>query len=157
MKKYNPTILLALALLLGSCADLDLYPLDTGSSDSWYKTEEQIKASISGLYRVDFLPIDDERWSDNHQARTNLNDYTGATLNGESWYVINRWQNAYKAIARCNVLLDKLANPSEIGITEEKAELYRAQVLFVRATQYGILTSSYGDVVSIQLANSYDV
>lgn len=149
MKKYNPIIFFTLALLLSSCADLDLYPLDTGSSDSWYKTEEQIKASISGLYRVDFFPIDDERWSDNHQARNNLNDYTGATLNGESWYVKDRWQKAYKAIARCNVLLDKLSDPSPIGITEERAELYRAQVLFIRATQYGILTSSYGDVVYV--------
>ena len=130
--------------------------LDTGSSDSWYKTEEEVKASIAGLYRVEFFPIDGDSWTDNHQSRDRLNDFTAATLNGESWDVKNRWQNAYKSIARCNILLNKLASPSEIGINEEKAELYRAQVLFVRATQYGILTSCFGDVVWVDREISID-
>lgn len=147
MNILKTTIFVAAALLLGSCADLDLDPLDTGSSDSWYQNEEEIKASISGLYRVDFFPIDGVKWNDDHQSRDRLNDFTAATLNGESWDVCMRWRNAYKAIARCNILLDKLTDPSAIGISEEKAALYRAQVLFVRATQYGLLTSCFGDVV----------
>ena len=147
MNILKTTIFVAAALLLGSCADLDLDPLDTGSSDSWYQNEEEIKASISGLYRVDFFPIDGVKWNDDHQSRDRLNDFTAATLNGETWDVCIRWRNAYKAIARCNILLDKLTDPAAIGISEEKAALYRAQVLFVRATQYGLLTSCFGDVV----------
>lgn len=156
MKTLYSILFLTLTLSLSSCADLDLYPLDTGSSDSWYKTEEEVKASIAGLYRVEFFPIDGDSWTDNHQSRDRLNDFTAATLNGESWDVKNRWQNAYKSIARCNILLNKLASPSEIGINEEKAELYRAQVLFVRATQYGILTSCFGDVVWVDREISID-
>lgn len=147
MKKLNIIILGALALACTSCAELDLYPLDTGSSDSWYKTEDEVKASVSGLYRDVFFPIDGVHWSDDHQSRANLNAFTGATLNGENGDVQMRWQNAYKAIARCNILMEKLENPSDIGISEERAELYRGQVLFVRATQYAILTAYFGDVV----------
>ena len=69
MNILKTTIFVAAALLLGSCADLDLDPLDTGSSDSWYQNEEEIKASISGLYRVDFFPIDGVKWNDDHQSR----------------------------------------------------------------------------------------
>jgi putative outer membrane protein, probably involved in nutrient binding len=156
MKTIYSILFLVFALSLSSCADLDLYPLDTGSSDSWYKTEEEVKASIAGLYRAEFFPIDGDNWTDNHQSRDQLNDFTAATLNGETWEVKNRWQNAYKSIARCNILLNKLATPAEIGISEEKAELYRAQVLFVRATQYGILTSCYGDVVWVDSEISID-
>ncbi len=147
--KIFPNILIpALALvMLCSCADLDLQPLDTGSSDSWYKTEDEIKASISGLYRTDFFSLEDFRWSDDHQARNNLNEMTGGTVNGESERVKWMWQSCYKAIARCNILLNKLEDYKGIGISEERANLYRAQVLFVRATQYARLTAHFGDVV----------
>lgn len=147
MKKYHIILATIMALATSSCADLDLQPLDTGSSDSWYETESEIKSSISGLYRTDFFQTEDFRWSDDHQARNNLNEMTAATVNGESWMVSSKWQVSYKAIARCNILLNKLNDYRSIGIGEEKANLYRAQVLFVRATQYAILTSYYGDVV----------
>ncbi len=147
MKIFH-NILSAVALsLMCSCADLDLQPLDTGSSDSWYQTEEEIKASISGLYRTDFFSTEDYRWSDDHQARSNLNEMTGGTVTGETWSVTSLWQISYKGIARCNILLNKLNNYEAIGITEERANLYRAQVLFARATQYARLTSHFGDVV----------
>lgn len=148
MKIFNKIIVLAVAgLMATSCADLDLYPLETGSSDSWYKTEEEIKASIKGLYRVDFFPIENARWSDDHQSRDRLNDMIGATLNGESGDVKIVWQNSYKAIARCNILLDKLADAGSLGISDSHIRLYRAQVLFVKALQYSILTQYFGDVV----------
>lgn len=46
MKTLYSILFLTLTLSLSSCADLDLYPLDTGSSDSWYKTEEEVKAPL---------------------------------------------------------------------------------------------------------------
>ncbi|MDE6449161.1 MAG: RagB/SusD family nutrient uptake outer membrane protein [Muribaculaceae bacterium] len=148
MKILSKIILLAAAgMMATSCVDLDLYPLETGSSDSWYKTEDEIKASIKGLYRVEFFPIESEGWSDDHQSRNRLNDMIGATLNGESYDVKTVWQNSYKAIARCNILLDKLADAGSIGISDNHARLYRSQVLFVKAVQYSILTMYFGDVV----------
>lgn len=156
MKILSKILSVAALSLLCSCADLDLQPLDTGSSDSWYKTEEEIKASISGLYRTDFFAAENFRWSDDHQSRNNLNDMTAATVNGETWDVGNKWQLCYKAIARCNILLQKLDDYKSIGISEERANLYRAQVLFVRATQYAILTSYYGDVVWVDTEITID-
>ncbi len=148
MKIFDKLVIFAVAgLMATSCADLDLYPLETGSSDSWYKTEEEIKASIKGLYRVDFFPIENSRWCDDHQSRNNLNDMTGATLNGDSWDVKNLWQNSYKAIARCNILLSKLDNARSLGISDSHIKLYRSQVLFVKALQYSVLTQYFGDVV----------
>ena len=147
MKIFSKIIYAAAVSLLCSCADLDLQPLDTGSSDSWYKTEEEVKASISGLYRTDFFGLENFRWSDDHQSRDRLNEMTSATVNGETWDVTTMWQVCYKSIARCNILLEKLRDYRSIGISEERANLYRAQVLFVRATQYGRLTSHFGDVV----------
>ena len=138
------------AVLCSSCADLDLYPLDMGSSDTWYQTKSQIEMSIKGLYRPVFWPIDDVEWSDDTSPREKLNIVTGGTLNPESSEVSTRWQNAYKAIARANTLLEKLENAeSTIGLTEEEANLFRAQTRFARAGQYGKLTAYYGDVVYV--------
>lgn len=138
------------AWLLSGCADLDLYPLDTGSSDSWYRNESEIQMSIKGLYRTAFWPIDDLEWCDDHQERTTLNFITGGTINGETGSVTSRWQNAYKAIARANTLLEKLKDAEALGIASERADIYRAQTLFARAGQYAILTSYFGDVVYVE-------
>ena len=139
-----------IALCLCSCSKLDLYPLDTGSSDSWYKTEDQMVMSIRGLYRTVFWPLDNDYWADDHQSRSNLNIITGGTINGESSEVKNRWQNCYKAIARANTILANLDNAQErLGISEEKVRLYRAQTLVARAAQYCILTTYFGDVVYV--------
>lgn len=139
-----------IALCLCSCSKLDLYPLDTGSNDSWYKTEDQMVMSIRGLYRTVFWPLDNDYWADDHQSRSNLNIITGGTINGESSEVKNRWQNCYKAIARSNTILANLDNAQErLGISEEKVRLYRAQTLVARAAQYCILTTYFGDVVYV--------
>lgn len=146
MKK---TILFISGLLLfGSCADLDLMPLDTGSADSWYRDESELKMSLLGLYREAFWPIDDPRWSDDHQGRTTTNMITGGTINGETGDVTGRWTNAYKAIGRANIILQQLeSRAAELGIDPERVEEYRAEALFVRAAQYSKLTTYFGDVV----------
>lgn len=146
-----------IALCLCSCSKLDLYPLDTGSNDSWYKTEDQMVMSIRGLYRTVFWPLDNDYWADDHQSRSNLNIITGGTINGESSEVKNRWQNCYKAIARANTILANLDNAQErLGISEEKVRLYRAQTLVARAAQYCILTTYFGDVVYVDKEISID-
>lgn len=148
MNRYIIQALFAICLV--SCVNLDLQPLDTGSSDSWYADEEEIVMSIRGLYRTDFWPQDDWRWSDDHQNRGNLNIITGGTINGESSEVKSRWQNCYKAIARANTLLSKLEMAGkDFGISDEKLNLYRAQVLCARCQQYFTLTTYFGDVVYV--------
>lgn len=164
MKKvYIILSVFAMLCLWSSCANLDLDPLDTGSNDSWYSSEDEIKRSISGVYRTVFFTlngnestIDYTPWSDDSQSRNSLNFITGGSINGESSQVKSRWQPAYKCIARANIILSKLENPEAVGISDEKAKLYRAQTLFARATQYAILTSLYGDVVYVDGEISID-
>ena len=111
MKKvYHILFIFTTVCLWSSCANLDLDPLDTGSRDSWYSSEDEIQRSIGGLYRTVFFTlngnestIDYSPWSDDNQSRASLNFITGGTINGESDQVKKRWQNGYKAIARANI------------------------------------------------------
>lgn len=147
-KTYILFAILGFVLFNYSCADLDLYPLDTGSADTWYRDENELKISLKGLYRNTFWPIDDPRWSDDHQGRETINFITGGTINGEDGNVKDRWANAYKAIGRANIILDQLERRAEeLGINPQRVEEYKAEALFVRAAQYAILTTYFGDVI----------
>ena len=47
MKKvYHILFIFTTVCLWSSCANLDLDPLDTGSRDSWYSSEDEIQRSI---------------------------------------------------------------------------------------------------------------
>ena len=107
-KTFHILIACCMIFMSCGCAELDLYPLDTGSSDSWYRNESEIQMSIMGLYRTDFWPIDNTRWSDDHQSLTTLNILTGGTINSETGEVATRRQTPYKTLARANTLHETL-------------------------------------------------
>ena len=91
MKKvYHILFIFTTVCLWSSCANLDLDPLDTGSRDSWYSSEDEIQRSIGGLYRTLFFPltgnastIDYSLRSDDNQPRASLNFIKGGKFNGE--------------------------------------------------------------------------
>ena len=120
--------------VLESCQDLDLNPLSEGSSENWYSTEAEIEMSLNGLFRIVFWPAEKNYdWTDDHQGRATLTPITNGTINGE-WSTSNTiWKNAYKAIARANVLLSNMDKAEEIGISQTKINQYIAEALFVRA------------------------
>ena len=103
--------------------------------------------SIYGLFRTTFWQINDEFWADDQHIRNTLNAINNGSLNGETSFVVTKWQTAYKAIARANVLLANLDRAREMGIHEDKIKLYEAQAKFVRGAQYAYLCFYFGDVV----------
>lgn len=50
-------ILTVFALSLVSCNSLDLYPLDQGSSETWYSNETEYEMAVNDLYRTAFWPV----------------------------------------------------------------------------------------------------
>ena len=130
-----------------ACQDLDLNPLSEAASGNWYSSEEEMDMSIYGLFRTTFWQINDEFWADDQHIRNTLNAINNGSLNGETSFVVTKWQTAYKAIARANVLLANLDRAREMGIHEDKIKLYEAQAKFVRGAQYAYLCFYFGDVV----------
>lgn len=143
------SILFSIFILLNfsACQDLDLNPLSEAASGNWYSSEEEMDMSIYGLFRTTFWQINDEFWADDQHIRNTLNAINNGSLNGETSFVVTKWQTAYKAIARANVLLANLDRAREMGIHEDKIKLYEAQAKFVRGAQYAYLCFYFGDVV----------
>lgn len=98
-------ILTVFALSLVSCNSLDLYPLDQGSSETWYSNETEYEMAVNDLYRTAFWPVAKEAWSDDYLYRDVAGpDIVDGTLNSEtntsgSVELATFYTNQYKAIA----------------------------------------------------------
>ncbi len=149
MKTIYNSIIIVFLLSFYSCVDLDLNPLSEAASGNWYSSEEEMDMSVNGLFRQVFWPIDEEFWADDQQFRNTLMAITDGSINGETSFVETLWVNAYKAIARANVLLSNIDKAREMGIHEDKVNLYQSQALFVRGAQHAMLAFYFGDVVYV--------
>ena len=145
MKIKLYTILFVL-FLLGACTDLNMSPLSEGSSENWYSDQTEIEMAINDLYRDPFWPTDADEWTDDWTYRGNTNEITGATITGEWGTVEDRWSKTYKAVARATTLIENLDQITD-EIPEATLTQYKADVRFVRASQYARLIAHWGDVV----------
>ena len=77
MKKYIVSLCLS-SLMLGGCNSLDLNPLSSGSSESWYSNETEVEMSLNRLFNIQFwesIQFDDgsymhkDSWTDNWTER----------------------------------------------------------------------------------------
>lgn len=144
--KLKILILFTGIIAFTACNDLDLNPLSEGSSESWYSNETEIDMALNDIYRAVFWPMDDESWTDDWTDRNSLSPISGGTINGEWRTVINLWKNSYKAISRANTILNNLDKVAEV-IPQATLLQFEAEAKFVRASQYSILISHFGDVV----------
>lgn len=155
MKIKHILPILALAAATVSCTDLERYPLDQGSSETWYSTETEFEMGLAELYRPVWWNLGQEAWNDDYfyrkiagqpivdgtlNSNTNIKGY----LNLEEVY-----QYKYRCIVRANSLINSYERGREAGIMESKLDNWVAQARFVRACQYGFLVFHWGDVVYV--------
>lgn len=133
-------------IFFSSCTELNLSPLSEGSSANWYSNETEVTMAVNDLYRDIFWPKDADNWTDDYTNRDLTTPITNATLNGD-WQTLNTmWTNAYKCIARANTILLNLEKLKD-KLPQATIDKYDAEARFVRASQYAMLISHFGDVV----------
>ncbi len=127
---------------------MDLNPLSSGATENWYSSETEIEMSVNGLYRGDFWSpynvLGD--CSDDFIHRENLSSLELGTLNGQSSYVVNLWNNQYKVIARANSVLSNYQRALDKGASEQKINTLVAEARFHKACAYAKLVNAFGDV-----------
>lgn len=154
MKYQIITFITGLALIFNSCVDMDLSPLSSGNSESWYTTEEELDMAVNEFYILGYWkdPFESaETWTDNFTYRnTHRTSILYGTLNGsnsgDNWITPRLWQQGYKLIARANSLLEKI-DQNAAGVSEDKIRQYKAEAYFARACKYADLIFFFGDVV----------
>lgn len=149
MKQNILATILAGFFILSSCHDLNLNPLDKGSSGNWYSTQVELEMSVNDLYRIIFWPVDGARqtdWSDDYSNREVLVNFENATLNSQDGTVKNLWGRQYKVIARANGVINNAKRALENGVAESFVERITAEARFHRAAAYYKLLIKFGDV-----------
>ncbi len=144
--KISQLLLISGLIFFSACNDLDLSPLSEGSSENWYSNESEITMAVNDLYREVFWPADNDEWTDDFTRRDLTTPITNATINGEWSTVTNVWKNAYKTISRANTILDNLDRATDV-LPQATIDKFAGEARFVRASQYALLISHYGDVV----------
>lgn len=154
--KFKITALGVATIMLASCADLDIQPLSTGTSDNWFRDETEISMSINDLWQPSFFPIDDDDWSDDMLNRDGSNEFTVGTVTSQSSTCSSRWATEYKAISRSFKILESLNSLKGSGISEEKLKQYEGDCYFMLGFAYGELATYFGDCVLMKSVTSLD-
>ncbi|HMR19808.1 MAG TPA: RagB/SusD family nutrient uptake outer membrane protein, partial [Sphingobacterium sp.] len=150
MKKLMLSILSVLFMMTG-CQRLGLDPLAEGSSENWYKNENEITMALNEIYRGALWHVEStrlyntDRWSDDWNQREYLYDWIAGSITGEWADARNTWANTYKGIARANIILSSLDNAVD-NIPEKRLNELRGEASFFRACFYSYLVFLYGDV-----------
>lgn len=147
----------SLACLLGSCTDLDMNPLSSGSTESWYSTPDELRMAVNAGYQKEYLLMDGDQideadyrnntdWSDDTNYRQLVLPFQNATVTSQEMRVRLRWQNNYKVISRMNEVINHYQRTIDNGSSEAEVMPYVGEAYFFRARAYGELVFHWGDV-----------
>lgn len=162
MKKYSFVIQLILILALlpfGSCKKfLDDKPVTSLSTGNAYNTASDMENALLGCYNS-FYSTDYYQWeyvmlsdvrSDNAYPGGNneetFYDYDRFILPSSNHHNYVNWGALYYAIARCNILLDKINTVSDAALTDERRKEITGEASFLRAFHYYQLVKLFGGV-----------
>lgn len=149
MKKYTIIIWLASLIVLGGCFELDRTPFDKLSSSTFWKTEEQCKQGLMGVYAS--LKEDDlygklfliDVNSDIASGYDQYENLQLGTCTPRTEFMNGKWQSAYNSIHRANLAIRSIGN-ANIDQTVKKQLIGEAR--FLRALVYFHLLDFFGGV-----------
>jgi len=160
MKKRNIYIITCLCALFLACNDkLDVDPYTFTSEKTYYKTEDQIKSAINGiydklqdLYRGDYIYTHTEMRADNTdfqyyetdrgiQQREDINDFL---MTASNIYNQNIWNRLYDGVQQANAVIFYIDDVEYVN-AELKAQ-HEGEARFLRAFLYFHLVRLYGEV-----------
>lgn len=152
MRKYIKTLLvICIAYTLSAC-DLDILPDSSVSSDSYWKTEDDAKSAVNGLYSRLRGQLNSYKWMYWFEARA-CNIEAGLSAGGITAYNNNdiapsaddtNWVTLYNIISQANAIIQ---NIDKVKYTSETTRnQYLAEASFVRSWCYFNLVRLWGDV-----------
>ncbi len=154
MKKsiYSTIAGAGLLVMTASCANLDLNPLSSASSENWYSTPDEVRISLNDFYRSTFFMIEQgwtlDRNTDDWSQRTNIYTIAAGSLDASSTSNPNiktTWTYTYRNISRANRILASL-DALDGKYSQDVLDNLRAEARFFRAYAYSRLITLWGDV-----------
>ena len=157
MKSSSIFAILTASAILAACDFLDEYNPNSVTVGNYYTSEEDIVASLNGVYTslTQGYVANNNHYFTDVRANTTVVTSSGAnsgipyqfynyTLTEENVYVYNRYSQLYKIISRANTLFAHLGDVSYA--TPSARDTYEAEARFLRALSYYWLVTEWGDV-----------
>ena len=157
MKLYKFIAILVTGSLISSCNDefLDLQPISSATTETFYKNADDIKNAVSGAYaslQAGGISTNNyvfgEVRSDNtvpvaSGSVTDQDEFDRFYIRTTNPFIAGRWNDGYRAISRCNTILERIG---AITLDENLKNRYIAETKFIRGLVYFELVRTYGDV-----------
>jgi hypothetical protein len=165
-KKIFQIALILFVLGNTSCKKwLDLEPQDGITKGEFWKTKEDVKAALTGIYSSMVEGGVEERiflWGELRGDMINvtinaLDDYKQVrNSNILTTNYISNWGSLYRVINNCNLLIDFAGDAKALDptFTEEQYNSYIGEALAIRSLMYFYLVRSFRDV-PLKLKGSY--
>ena len=142
MKKIIAYLLIAVAgISLNGCYDLDTYPGDRMSQNLLWKTEEQVKEGIMGVYSImkhyyffGGMYLFDGLGETACVNEDRANPFIKGTVNVRTSEISSTWTTVYEAVQRANLFL-RMVSDVDCLDTETKAG-FIGEAKFLRALYY---------------------
>jgi len=170
--KKNISIIFVLLLLTGAsgCKKwLDLKPQDGIIKEEFWKTKEQVKAAVFGIYssmmesssgtygRTTYIPALSEQlfvWGEGRADNIGSTSFTSSddldlmNVNIQPVNVNANWRPFYRTINFCNTVIQKAPEVlnNDNTFTQEQLNNYLSEALAIRALMYFYLVRTFGDV-----------
>lgn len=158
MKNTTFLLFFMVFMTLMSCDDfLDLQPISDETSANGYDTASQIEAALVGSYEsfqsAEYYVWDNILFSD---VRAD-NAYAGGDnpeifaidkleITPTNGRLFRNWSNIYNAIAKANLVIDRIELINDPALTEERRKQILAEATFLRAYHYFTLVKLWGGV-----------
>ncbi len=151
--------------LFQGCEWLELLPPDGLVVDEYWKTKEDVKATLMGAYQQ-FASMDDimfymgelrgDMLKPSPQAPINLQQVMKSNI--YSTNSLCDWSGFYQIINYCNNVIEMAPKVMEIDntFTEFNMKSYQAEAMFLRGLAYFYLVRIYGDVPYVDKPTSDD-
>ena len=160
--QYIGILIITGGFLLSGCEEfLDRNPLDEVSEATFWKTEDDARLALNGVYERDgewrdaYEIAHGDCWSDNGlQAKADVRDpIVGTDFTPSTGMVAGHWNGSYDQIAKCNTFLE---NIDKVDMDEDLKNEYIAEVRFFRAWEYFNLTQWFEDVPLVKKVLTMD-
>jgi hypothetical protein len=149
-------LLSALSILLASCNELDLQPLNALDDEQYFRSDEDVILAVNGVYAalvesesvvIGWLV---ELGSDEAQNGESMPDGSGAELSAFHFNAANdhtywAWGDTYYGIANATTLIDKLDDPST-PVSDKIRSRVRGEAKFLRGYFQFLIVQIFGDI-----------
>ena len=152
--------ILSMGTMVSCDKELEQFPSNAFAADNFWTSESNANIALTGAYRgsveygtqvvptdwwtycgIVFMEFATDNAYDRRGDNSTQNRLTNGTLLPNNNVVNGYWKGSYKRIAICN---DFLENIEKVDMEQAKIDRMKAEVRFLRATQYFYLSQFWG-------------